>query len=52
MAHKIIETLRYTEEVFYDDAGNEVARERRHDDSLWDESSPIELTDQEREDYL
>lgn len=52
MAHKIIETLTYTEVVFYDDNGDEVHRERRHDDTMWDESSPMDLTDDEREDYL
>ena len=52
MAHKVIETLRYTEVVYYDDSGSEVHRERNHDDSLWDDSEPIELTDEEREDYL
>lgn len=48
MAHKVIETLRYTEVVYYDDSGAEVHRERNHDDSLWDDSEPIELTDEER----
>lgn len=52
MAHKVVETLTYTEVVYYDDNGNEVARERNYDDSLYDESDNQELTEQERADYL
>jgi hypothetical protein len=52
VGYKKIETLQYTEVVYYNNDGNEVARERNYDDTLWDESGPHDLTDQEREDYL
>jgi hypothetical protein len=52
MAHKIIEEIRYHETVYYDDAGEEVARERIHDDAMYDAEGPYDLTDQEREDWL
>lgn len=50
--YKRVETLHYTEVVYYDGGGSEVARVRNYDDTLWDESGPEELTDEEREDYL
>lgn len=52
MSHKIAQQILYTEIVYYNDDGNEVARERQHDDHLWDDNGPEELTDTEREDYL
>lgn len=52
MAHKIREIRQYSEMVYYDDDGNEVARERVYDDHLYDTEAREELTDQEREDYL
>lgn len=52
MAHKTRHTMQYTEVVYYDDDGNEVARERLHDDHTYDEGSPEELTDEEREDWI
>lgn len=50
--YKKVETLHYTEVVYYDDDGKEVTRVRNHDDHLYDESGPEPLTDEEREDYL
>lgn len=52
MAHKIRETIQYHEVVYYNDDGEEVARERIHDDSSYDADPPQELTEQEREDWL
>lgn len=52
MAHKVTNTMTYTEVVYYDDDGNEVARDRQFDDTLHDEGKPEPLTDTEREDFL
>ena len=52
MAYKIKRTMKYTEIAIIDDDGNEVATERMWDDSLWDESPRMELSEQERDDYL
>lgn len=52
MAHKVLEIMRYTEWVYYDDSGVEVDRERNWDDSLYDEEKPIELTEDERAEWL
>lgn len=51
-AHKMIETIQYTEIVYYNDKGDEVARERMHDDAAYDAEGPFDLTEQEREDWL
>jgi hypothetical protein len=52
VGHKVTERYLHSEVVYFDDDGNEVARERIHDDSLWDVGGPEELTDAERDDYL
>lgn len=52
MAHKTIEKIQYTEIAYYGDDGEEVARERMHDDHTYDSDGPFELTEQEREDWL
>ena len=51
-AHKIVETRQYTEVVYYDDNGDEVARDHQNDDHLYDDAPPVELTEEEREDWL
>lgn len=51
-AHKIREIYQYSEDVYYDDDGNEVARERQYDDYLYDTTPAEELTEEEREDRL
>lgn len=50
-AHKIENTMQYTEVVYYDDDGNEVARDRLYDDGLYDSSRPVELSEEERKEY-
>lgn len=50
--YKIREKIQYSEDVYYDGDGEEVARVRIHDDAVYDESNPVDLTDQEIEDYL
>lgn len=51
-AHKIREQRMYSEDVYYNDDGKEVARDKIDDDHLWDTEMPQELTDEEREDWL
>lgn len=52
MAHKQVHIMQYSEIVYYDDDGNEVARDRQHDDHTYDVGPEEELTEQEREDWL
>lgn len=49
---KMIQTFTYTEVVYYDANGNEVHRERNYDDSLYDETGSLPLSDTELEDYF
>lgn len=49
---KVVETYKYTEVVYYNGNGEEEARDRNHDDWLYDASSPQELTEQEIEDWM
>lgn len=51
-AHKIREIRQYSEDVYYDDDGNEVGRATISDDHLYDTKEPEELDEQEREDWL
>ena len=51
-AYKVIETRAYTEVIYYDDNGDEVARETLNDDHSYDAGPPEELTDDERMDWL
>lgn len=50
MAHREVLTMQYTEHVYYDDEGNEVARERQHDDHSYD-SYTQSITDEELEEH-
>ncbi|WP_161580506.1 hypothetical protein [Subtercola vilae] len=50
--YKIVETRQYTEVVYYNADGVEVARETQNDDFSWDTSEPEDLTEQEIEDWL
>lgn len=49
--YKVVETMKYTETVYYDADGEEVARERNHDDWTHDSTSPEPVTEEELEDY-
>lgn len=51
-AHKIREIRKYSEIVYYDDEGIEIARETQNDDYLYDTDAPIELDEEERNDFL
>lgn len=50
-AHKIEHTMQYTEVTYVDDDGNEIDRVRVHDDHTYDSSEPVELTEDEREEW-
>lgn len=50
--YKVEYIMQYTEVAYYDSDGVEVEREVLNDVTLWDESQPIELTDEEIEDYF
>jgi hypothetical protein len=50
--YKVRETLKYTETVYYDESGEEVFRDRNHDDWLYDTDKPQPLSDSEMEDYF
>lgn len=52
MAKVIEEQYTYSETVYYDDEGNELGRERKHNDSLYDILEEREMTAEEREDWL
>jgi hypothetical protein len=50
--HKIVHVMQYTETVYYDGDGAEVARERNHDDHTYDTRAAEDMTAQEIEDYI
>lgn len=45
-------TIKYTEVVYYDSDGAEVARDRIHDDHTYDIDAPEPLTQQEIDDWI
>lgn len=44
-------TYQYTERVFFDSDGNEIARERLNDDHWYDAAGTRDMTEEELEDY-
>ena len=50
--YKETHTMQYTETVYYDADGVEIARERNHDDHTYDSSPAGDMTAQEIEDYI
>ena len=50
--YKIREVYKYSEMVYVNSEGDEVARERIYDDSLWDTTAPLALEKWELEDYF
>ena len=50
--YKVEVTMQYTEVVYYDAHGNEVARDELRDARSYDASSKIPLTEEEIEDWI
>ena len=46
-----VEEYIYTENVYYDEYGRELGRERNYDDSWYDTREIREMTEQEEEDW-
>lgn len=49
---KVIQTFAYTEVVYHDADANEVYRERHYDDSLYDETGRLPLSESELDEYF
>lgn len=50
--YKRTETVEYTETVYFNDLGEEVARVRIHDDTITDYTENLDLTDDELDTYF
>lgn len=50
--YKIRHTMQYTEVVYHNALGEEVGRERVHDDHLYDSGGPESLTEQETAEWV
>ncbi|KJL45581.1 hypothetical protein [Microbacterium trichothecenolyticum] len=50
--YKTQERYLYSETVYHDADGNEVGRERAHDDAWWDTAASEPMTEQEIADYI
>lgn len=52
MPYKVNEIMQYTETVYYDENGTEVARERNYDDHWYDSGEREELDEYEMYDVF